>query len=660
MASDATKQTINQSLIDLKAEVADRTKSVITGVKIPELEDTRIISNTDQLIIETGDGTKRTTMRAFGDFVGTGLATPKEVQDARGNYPQLGDRLDAMDGKIGTNEQNIQNNSQEIAELKAKHEADMREVIDARTDNKNPITTHNSLKERLDSDFDHLNSEIEKTNTRLSSAEIHTYGYLNVKSYGAVGDGTTDDYQAFQNCINDAYTLKVYKIYIPAGTYYCSQTIRTKSVNNSNGNYGGETLTIIGSGNRTILTNFKGDLADISASDNIDEVVNQAFFAIHSNSNIIEKVKFKRCKVALYIGQDPLINTINTNCHYNRFSDFYIEECGTGILFLDGYGSYYNNFNNFRITVGTIGIDMRRNFTGGKQGQGAGVCNRNNFTNGEISKQYCGVINYNGDTNTFDKVHFEGIGIGYGTKPTWLPDNVSTAIISGYESNTFMRCVLEGNTRDLFEDGYGNNFINNVLSIAQGKVKFNKNIDSLGTWVDSYAGGSSNVVKIGNIFYQSANLSTNKGALIESYPAWSTSFLGNVQDGTYALKNYGFKQSTENPEVVYKTIIGNTTGDNCFYHKKVGGINYVWVRGCFIVNVGQESSTIKLNLPVIPKYAFDEWAHRRGQRVFVNTNRGTATAYLRSGQVWIEKPSNSWSSQDGAYNEIDLEFTYPS
>ena len=125
MASDATKQTINQSLIDLKAEVADRTKSVITGVKIPELEDTRIISNTDQLIIETGDGTKRTTMRAFGDFVGTGLATPKEVQDARGNYPQLGDRLDAMDGKMAINEQNIQNNSQEIAELKAKHEADM-------------------------------------------------------------------------------------------------------------------------------------------------------------------------------------------------------------------------------------------------------------------------------------------------------------------------------------------------------------------------------------------------------------------------------------------------------------------------------------------------------------------------------------------------------
>ena len=505
-----------------------------------------------------------------------------------------------------------------------------------------------------------VNDRIDETNAQLSKEEIHTSGYLNVKSYGAVGDGETDDYEAFKKCIDDAYNKKIYKIFIPAGKYYSSRTLRTRSVNSSDGNHGGESLHIFGAGTRTILTNFKGDLTEISASEKINEVVHQPFLAIHSNHNIIENIKFYKCKVAIYIGQDPSVATINTNCHYNRFNNIYIEQCGTGILFLDGYGSYYNNFNNFRITTGTIGIDMRRNYIGQSGGSAGGVCNRNNFNNGEISKQYCGVINYNGDTNTFDKVHFEGIGIGYGTKPTWLPDNVSTAIISGYESNTFMRCVLEGNTRDLFEDGYGNNFINNVFSIAQGKVKFNKNIDSLGTWVDGYAGGSSNVVKIGNIFYQSANLSTNKGALIESYPAWSTSFLGNVQDGTYALKNYGFKQSTENPEVVYKTVIGNTAGDNCFYHKKVGGINYVWVRGCFIVNVGQESSTIKLNLPVIPKGLFDEWTNRRGQRVFVNTNRGTTTAYLRSGQVWIEKPLNSWSSQDGAYNEIDLEFTYPS
>ena len=59
MASDATKQTISQSLNDLKAEVADRTKSIITGVKIPELESTLLISPTDQVIVDTNSWTNR-------------------------------------------------------------------------------------------------------------------------------------------------------------------------------------------------------------------------------------------------------------------------------------------------------------------------------------------------------------------------------------------------------------------------------------------------------------------------------------------------------------------------------------------------------------------------------------------------------------------------
>ncbi len=228
MASDATKQTINQSLIDLKAEVADRTKSVITGVKIPELEDTRIISNTDQLIIETGGGTKRTTMRAFSDFVGTGLATPKEVQDARGNYPQLGDRLDAMDGKIGTNEQNIQNNAQEIqgnkqeiTNLKNKQDTLSKEVVDARTDNKNPNKTHDNLKERLDSDYKELSDGIEKINTRLSGV-IH-----NILSYGCKPDDESFDNAPIINTIINSMSNGG-TIQIPAGKFYIKSPIILK------------------------------------------------------------------------------------------------------------------------------------------------------------------------------------------------------------------------------------------------------------------------------------------------------------------------------------------------------------------------------------------------------------------------------------------------
>lgn len=180
MASDATKQTISQSLNELKAEIADRTKAIITGVKIPELESALLISPTDQVIVETNSGTKRVSLKSVGDIFGQGGGTTniQEVVDARNdgvtNYPQLKDRLDAMDGKtqanvqeIEDNKQNIQDNTQQIAtnkqeigDLTNKYDLLNQEVVDAREDNKTPSVTHNSLKERLDSDFDYLNSQV--------------------------------------------------------------------------------------------------------------------------------------------------------------------------------------------------------------------------------------------------------------------------------------------------------------------------------------------------------------------------------------------------------------------------------------------------------------------------------------------------------------------
>ena len=69
MASDATKQTISQSLNDLKAEVVDRTKSTITGVRVPELQNTLLISPTDYLIIETDRGTEKISIKTLSDYI---------------------------------------------------------------------------------------------------------------------------------------------------------------------------------------------------------------------------------------------------------------------------------------------------------------------------------------------------------------------------------------------------------------------------------------------------------------------------------------------------------------------------------------------------------------------------------------------------------------
>src|SRR5690348_4357840 len=52
--------------------------------------------------------------------------------------------------------------------------------------------------------------------TTLQHALVGTY---NVRDYGAVGDGVTDDHTAFQNAVNAANAAGGGSLYAPAGTY---------------------------------------------------------------------------------------------------------------------------------------------------------------------------------------------------------------------------------------------------------------------------------------------------------------------------------------------------------------------------------------------------------------------------------------------------------
>lgn len=71
---------------------------------------------------------------------------------------------------------------------------------------------------------------------------------LNVTDFGAVGNGETDDTQAIQDAINEAFTSTEYKtVYIPTGTYLVSQ-IKLKS-----------NVRLIGDGMGTILKSVQNN-----------------------------------------------------------------------------------------------------------------------------------------------------------------------------------------------------------------------------------------------------------------------------------------------------------------------------------------------------------------------------------------------------------------
>ena len=142
MASDATKQTINQSLNDLKKEVADRTKSIITGVKINELNETLLVSPTDQVIVETNSGTKRVSLKTIVD----------------GGGFDLSDYQTKHDTTLNTTDKTI------VGAINEVH------------NNLNSIDTKiETLEEKVEENHTNLTKELEKTNTQLSEHQKQIY-----------------------------------------------------------------------------------------------------------------------------------------------------------------------------------------------------------------------------------------------------------------------------------------------------------------------------------------------------------------------------------------------------------------------------------------------------------------------------------------------------
>ena len=98
---------------------------------------------------------------------------------------------------------------------------DLADEVTARTDADNAINdTIGNLNSLTTPDKTNVVNAI---NSVVSS--IHHQIYYNVKDYGAVGNGTTDDTSAVLQAVNDATTAGKGIIYFPAGRYKLTQTI---------------------------------------------------------------------------------------------------------------------------------------------------------------------------------------------------------------------------------------------------------------------------------------------------------------------------------------------------------------------------------------------------------------------------------------------------
>lgn len=111
-----------------------------------------------------------------------------------------------------------------------------------------------------------INENYDYTTGLVSASTLSRLGVINVKDYGAKGDGETDDTLAFQNAINFANSVGKTDIQVPYGTY-----IYTTLTNSDDISFVGDGVTLTGT-TQLKLVNVTAQLADTAININGREI----------------------------------------------------------------------------------------------------------------------------------------------------------------------------------------------------------------------------------------------------------------------------------------------------------------------------------------------------------------------------------------------------
>ncbi|WP_436964284.1 BppU family phage baseplate upper protein [Staphylococcus xylosus] len=314
-------------------------------------------------------------------------------------------------------------------------------------------------------DFDNLNQRLNDSDNKLNN----TQRVVNIVARGAVGDGTTDNYQIIQDAITEA-EIDGSSIYIPSGTFYISKNLETKHMTSYNYRFG---IKIFGNGKDSILTRKSGKIpADYTSK---EKLPHQAALSLYGSNNIIEDISINDSQVGVYIGQDTS-TTEPSSASMNRMKNIWMEYVGTGLQFTHGSGNHYNIFDNFHIIHSQICVDLGVGYFMNKFNN-----NRNTFSNFRVARTWIGFLLRETDGNFFNNIYAETLqGDGaIGEAPSFLPSELNgkkTFIVAlDGQYNTFNNYGAEAVEWYIYSVGFRNSFVNGMTkddSVATSKVMF--------------------------------------------------------------------------------------------------------------------------------------------------------------------------------------------
>lgn len=197
----------------------------------------------------------------------------------------------------------------------------------------------------------------------LNSVDKRTSGMINVKEFGAVGDGVWDDTAAIQTAIDHA-NKHGRKVYVPAGNYLISAPIMLNgcSLIGEHGNVFAPSGTVFECATEGFAAICQGstDAADcmFTICDVAVKGAATGFEIVYAINSKFERLYAIECGTGFQIGDPSAVG-----CMFCEFSNLYTKDCAIAVVidsaeymnnnrFINGFWEADNEALNMRVTGG--------------------------------------------------------------------------------------------------------------------------------------------------------------------------------------------------------------------------------------------------------------------------------------------------------------------